>query len=96
MRTLAEKIIYILHGYSSLQVIFAGPKGDTATDARIILFDDSMVNLIKDDIETCLNKQEDVNLIMDTIMEDGNLSWEDEADLESTAEKIYNALKGRI
>lgn len=96
MSTVVKRIMRILQGYSSLQVVFGGPKGDTAMDARIILFDDNMQEIISHAIENCLHRENNIGLIMDVIIEDGELSWEDEADLENVAEKIYNKLKGNL
>lgn len=96
MSRIGKSIMNVLHNYSSLQVVFGGPKGDTAMDAKIILFDDNMQEIISDAIENCLYRENNIGLIMDVIIEDGELSWEDEADLENVAEKIYNKMKGNL
>lgn len=96
MSRIGKSIINVLHNYSSLEVVFGGPKGDTAMDAKVILFDDNMQEIISHAIENCLHRENNIGLIMDVIIEDGELSWEDEADLENVAEKIYNKLKGNL
>lgn len=96
MSTAVKRIMRILQGYSSLQVVFGGPKGDTAMDARIILFDDNMQEIISGEIQSYLEKQEKITLIADTILEDNSITWDSLEDVEEMAEKIYNKLKGNL
>lgn len=93
MSTAVKRIMRILQGYSSLQVVFGGPKGDTAMDARIILFDDNMQEIISGEIQSYLDKQKKITLITDTILEDGSITWDSLTDVEEIAEKILDKLE---
>lgn len=93
MSTAVKRIMRILQGYSSLQVVFGGPKGDTAMDARIILFDDNMQEIISGEIQSYLDKEEKITLIADTILQDGSITWDNLTDVEELAEKILDKLE---
>jgi hypothetical protein len=96
MSRIGKSIMNVLHNYSSLQVVFGGPKGDTAMDAKIILFDDNMQEMISDAIENCLHRENNIGLIVNIILEDGSIAWDSLEDVEYMAEKIYNKLKGNL
>lgn len=90
MSTAVKRIMRILQGYSSLQVVFGGPKGDTAMDARIILFDDNMQEIISGEIQSYLDKEEKISLIANVLLDDGSVAWND---VEELAEKILDKLE---
>lgn len=93
MSTAVKRIMRILQGYSSLQVVFGGPKGDTAMDARIILFDDNMQEIISGEIQSYLDKEEKISLIANVLLDDGGITWDSLTDVEEIAEKILDKLE---
>lgn len=93
MSTAVKRIMRILQGYSSLQVVFGGHKGDTAMDARIILFDDNMQEIISGEIQSYLDKEEKISLIANVLLDDGGITWDSLTDVEEIAEKILDKLE---
>lgn len=93
MSTAVKRIMSILQGYSSLQVVFGGPKGDTPMDARIILFDDNMQEIISGEIQSYLDKEEKISLIANVLLDDGSVAWNSIIDVEELAEKILDKLE---
>lgn len=96
MNSAVKRIMSILQGYSSLQVVFGGPKGDTPMDAKIILFDENMQEIISGEIQSYLEKKEGIKIIEDVLLEDGNVRWDSIIDVEELAEKILDKLEGKI
>lgn len=95
MNSAVKRIMSILQGYSSLQVVFGGPKGDTPMDAKIILFDENMQEIISGEIQSYLEKKERIKIIEDVLLEDGNVRWDSIIDVEELAEKILDKLEGK-
>lgn len=95
MNSAVKRIMSILQGYSSLQVIFGGPKGDTPMDTKIILFDENMQEIISGEIQSYLEKKERIKIIEDVLLEDGNVRWDSIIDVEELAEKILDKLEGK-
>jgi hypothetical protein len=95
MNSAVKRIMSILQGYSSLHVIFGGPKGDTPMDAKIILFDENMQEIISGEIQSYLEKKEQIKIIEDVLLEDGSVRWDSIIDVEELAEKILDKLEGK-
>jgi hypothetical protein len=93
MSTAVKRIMKILQNHSSLQVIFGGPKGDTAMDASVILFDSNMQEIISEEIQSYLDKEEKISLIANVLLDDGSVAWNSIIDVEELAEKILDKLE---
>jgi len=96
MSTAVKRIMRILQGYSSLQVVFGGPKGDTAMDARIILFDDNMQEIISGEIQSYLDKEEKISLIANVLLDDGSVACIEPASHLAHSLRHHSSLKSNM